>query len=448
MKGQTAIKVKQFISQLLCFARGFVAPLVDPIKQFSVKIFSSLKAGLIKRVVSLALMLGVIVSVSLLGTTVTYAIDLNVDGHSIGRVQSRAVLEDALKSIGEQLVRTNIDCAPNITVEFAVGSPSGLNSSDSVCDALIAADNTYIYACGIFVDGNIVSYADDEQGAEQFLNDLLAKYDGNNTVVEFVGTVETKYGLYLESTVSKLPHLSEMADETDSYTYFTYILQSGDTMASVAKRFGVSAELLETVNLETDFSAGNTVNVIAKLPKICVRSTTVETKTSQSGYRVTEKSVKTIAVNGVEVSSEVLSSTSTLNLPKKRIKYVGSKGYCWPVDPDRENYVSSLMGDDRSHKGWDIAAKTGVAILAVKSGRVVGVNNAGSGYGLNVTIDHGNGITTLYAHCNAIYVSVGDKVEQGSVIATVGSTGRSTGPHLHFQIFRYGHNIDPSVYLR
>lgn len=101
------------------------------------------------------------------------------------------------------------------------------------------------------------------------------------------------------------------------------------------------------------------------------------------------------------------------------------------------------------HKGMDIANRTGTPILAADSGKVVvagWVDN--SGYGNRVIIDHGNGYVTLYAHMSIVSVQVGQTVRRGDVIGQVGNTGRSTGPHCHFEIRRGGVNEDPLSYLR
>jgi len=96
----------------------------------------------------------------------------------------------------------------------------------------------------------------------------------------------------------------------------------------------------------------------------------------------------------------------------------------------------------RFHTGIDIACSYGTPIRAAASGTVV-FSGWRKAYGLTVIIDHGNGIATLYAHCSQVYVSEGDRVNAGQVIAAVGSTGLSTGPHLHFEVRRYGTPINP-----
>ncbi|MGJ5630495.1 murein hydrolase activator EnvC family protein [Nostoc sp. CALU 1950] len=105
-----------------------------------------------------------------------------------------------------------------------------------------------------------------------------------------------------------------------------------------------------------------------------------------------------------------------------------------------------VLGYRRFHAGLDFAASYGSTIRAADSGTVIFAGWYG-GYGRAVIIDHGNGITTLYGHSSELYVADGQAVERGQAIAAVGSTGLSTGPHLHFEVRRNGTPVDPTNYL-
>jgi len=106
-----------------------------------------------------------------------------------------------------------------------------------------------------------------------------------------------------------------------------------------------------------------------------------------------------------------------------------------------------ILGTTRLHAGMDFASPSGTPIKAAASGTVV---TAGSmrGYGNTVIIDHGGGYSTLYGHCSRLMVRSGQRVNQGQVIAAVGSTGLSTGPHLHFEIRVNGRPVNPASYVR
>jgi murein DD-endopeptidase MepM/ murein hydrolase activator NlpD len=109
--------------------------------------------------------------------------------------------------------------------------------------------------------------------------------------------------------------------------------------------------------------------------------------------------------------------------------------------------IDPIHGHDSHHKGLDIAAKEGTAIKAMRSGTVTFAGTRG-GYGKLVVVDHGNGLESRYAHCSAVNVRVGQNVDAGAPIAAVGSTGRSTGPHLHLEVRKDGHAVDPMKYLK
>lgn len=125
------------------------------------------------------------------------------------------------------------------------------------------------------------------------------------------------------------------------------------------------------------------------------------------------------------------------------------------ADPVAESYVSSSFGKRRDpllgiqafHSGMDFAARTGSKVRAAAKGRVIAAEYSG-GYGNMVEIDHGNGLATRYGHLSAILVEPGTEVAPGDIIGKVGSTGRSTGPHLHYEVRKHGSPVNPAPYLR
>jgi len=131
--------------------------------------------------------------------------------------------------------------------------------------------------------------------------------------------------------------------------------------------------------------------------------------------------------------------------PEENDDYSGTGSFIWPCPG--YTYLSSYWGDGRNHKGIDIAGYNiyGAPIVAADSGVVTWAvaSGWGQGYGLSVFIDHQNGYTTRYAHMSNMIVSYGQYVTQGEIIGYVGSTGDSTGPHLHYEIRLDGVPMDP-----
>ena len=111
-----------------------------------------------------------------------------------------------------------------------------------------------------------------------------------------------------------------------------------------------------------------------------------------------------------------------------------------------QSRLEPLLNLFRPHEGVDISAPLGTSIRAPADGRVTFVGHK-IGYGLVVELDHGGGVSTLYAHCEKLLVHVGDYVAKGATIAKVGSTGLSTAPHVHFEVLVNGRHVDPLRYL-
>lgn len=198
-----------------------------------------------------------------------------------------------------------------------------------------------------------------------------------------------------------------------------------------------------------------------------------ETKVYQEGNDgLNEVTVAVHKINGIEVSRELISS-KTLKKPKIKVIAYGTKerpeteensetdenGKGASVQPSQGGKfmhplngggsVSSPYGyrGGGFHGAIDIAAPAGTPIYAASAGTVIhsGYNNGG--YGKLVVLDHGNGYQTYYAHCSSLYVQVGQSVSKGQNIAGVGSTGNSTGNHVHFEIRREGSPINPTGYI-
>ncbi|MBQ3408876.1 MAG: peptidoglycan DD-metalloendopeptidase family protein [Clostridia bacterium] len=167
-----------------------------------------------------------------------------------------------------------------------------------------------------------------------------------------------------------------------------------------------------------------------------------------------EAAKKAAAAKTTNSSSNSSSGSSSSSSSSSTSSVSSSGKFLWPVPSS--SYVSSnwgyrihpIYGTKKLHAGMDIAASTGANIVAAESGTVIlsswGYNG---GYGNYIIISHGNGYTTRYAHCSNLYVKVGDTVSRGQVIAAVGSTGASTGPHCHFEVRINGESKNPVNYL-
>ncbi|NJM68832.1 MAG: peptidoglycan DD-metalloendopeptidase family protein [Scytonema sp. RU_4_4] len=148
--------------------------------------------------------------------------------------------------------------------------------------------------------------------------------------------------------------------------------------------------------------------------------------------------------------AEASQKTQTKTFSSNSIILRGTRAFGYPINASTSSSfgwrMHPIVGERRFHTGLDFAANYGSIIRAAETGTVIFAGWYG-GYGKAVIINHGNGMTTLYGHTSELYISEGQKVKRGQRIAAVGSTGLSTGPHLHFEVRRHGTPVDPMNYL-
>ena len=163
-----------------------------------------------------------------------------------------------------------------------------------------------------------------------------------------------------------------------------------------------------------------------------------------SQIKLTEKEISELESRGQEINNEIVSSSGGGS-------YNGSK-MAWPVIgyttlSSKFGYrIHPISGEKKLHTGIDIPAPAGTPVVAANSGTVI-ISRYDNSYGNMVAIDHGGGIVSFYAHNIERLVKVGDKVSKGQKISTVGTTGYSTGNHLHFEVKKNGTFVDPMNYL-
>ncbi|MEI6222732.1 MAG: M23 family metallopeptidase [bacterium] len=260
-------------------------------------------------------------------------------------------------------------------------------------------------------------------------------------------------------------------------TQRTYKVQAGDTFASIAQQVGsTEGDLRKANNLGTDVVAmegivltvpvakglwydvkqGDTVDVIAQKfnidpDSIIKNNDVVDPQGLAEGRKLvlpgvfpTPTSVP-LAAAPTSKPTQAPANSSSKSVPKKSASSApetrvtadpppgGSASFGWPVNPGS---VYQSQGFHGGHPGWDLASygSKNVPVFAAAAGRVVHASWSTAGYGNEVLIDHQNGYTTLYGHFYKIYVSNGDWVKRGQVLGLMGTTGHSTGVHLHFEI--------------
>ncbi len=182
-------------------------------------------------------------------------------------------------------------------------------------------------------------------------------------------------------------------------------------------------------------------------------------KSLESDKEETEEHIHNISEEQEQLSDELLqfqkeyaaqnNSSGSSSSGSTVVPEGGSGRYIWPA-PECP-IITSYWGDGRNHKGWDFACNGsayGKPIVAAADGVIITANKTdewGSGWGYYILVDHGDGYSTLSAHCSYITVNVGQQVKQGEVIGYVGNTGNSFGAHLHFECWRNGVKYDPAI---
>lgn len=173
-----------------------------------------------------------------------------------------------------------------------------------------------------------------------------------------------------------------------------------------------------------------------------------------------EARIKEYEASIAEQNATIASLEAAVETEQKRLEALGKNSnvkydggvFAWPapsytrISSEYGNRIHPTLGVERFHNGLDMAAPSGSPVLAAYDGTVVAADYNAS-MGNYIMINHGDGLYTVYMHCSALYVSSGATVSKGSTIAAVGSTGRSTGPHLHFSVRLNGNYVNPRNYL-
>ncbi len=235
-----------------------------------------------------------------------------------------------------------------------------------------------------------------------------------------------------------------------------YVVRPGDTISEIAASFGLHAGTILSLHpVDVRRLLPGTVLTIPNRDGLFVG---VQPNDTLSGIAKRYGSTVQEILDANDLSTTVLHVGEALFVPGARMDedaYLLAIGelFQWPLVNYRftDGYgmrTHPISGDWLMHTGIDIANVIGTPVLAARAGRVVHVESQVGNYGKLIIIDHGDGYTTLYAHLNSFSVSRGDWVSTGDRIGTLGNTGRSTGPHLHFEIRRNGVHEDPLGHLQ
>ncbi len=367
-----------------------------------------------------------VISVTVGGLRISY--DVIYNGEKVAQIKDLSVYRAAV-----DMAKSNIvggvsfeETAPKF--KLAITLNGGKDTAEALSSHIIKNSSDAISGYSISLPGKGKLYVADKSYAQSVIAKYCSKYN-----------IE---GMECVSTLAKAPVFESVyIDESviaDEETILAYVNgQAVKTSANVSVQYEVDYETLTTRT--TKKSKGYQAVTVAGVKGL------------------NEKVERVTFIDGILVDTEIISDT-VIKLPVTEEVIIGTgkgttasvihnastKGYVWPMEI--KGVVTSYWGDGRNHKGLDIAAPAGTEIHAVFDG-VVTFAGWCNDYGYNVIIDHGNGVQTRYAHSRKLHVKVGDTVTQGQFIAEVGTTGQSTGNHVHFEVIINGTRVNPAPYL-
>lgn len=272
---------------------------------------------------------------------------------------------------------------------------------------------------------------------------------------------ESVLGVSLDSTGIATQESEKSWNQVSEYT-----VKDGDTLSSIAEKFGVSIDSVKWANPNISWQKVKPGVVVSVPP---VTGVVYKVKPGDTIYSIAKK-LQTDPQGIVDFPLNTFSDDETFSIVAGQTLIVPDGVMPDETAPTMPTLASILTPDAGAvsatgkfvwpafgritqpfryyHTGVDIANHDGGSILAADSGTVIVSGWSNSGYGNHIIIDHGNGYKTLYAHLSVIGATVGTHVTRGTVIGQMGSTGRSTGTHLHFEIRTASGNVDPLGYLK
>lgn len=435
------------------------------------------------------------------GSNLSTVYHVYIKGENVGTVSEKAVVE---KVINEKVERAenyysnySFTSANEITyIPEQVFQP--VYNNEIVVEKVNEQLSVVAEAVAVKVDGKSAVYVNSQQEAEEVVHQLKLRYVSEQMLNE-LGTNKDEIVPEIGETIILDVHLSGKVSYLEEKTYprnilsvekaveylqkgtlepKKHIIAEGDILGRIANTYGLSlSEILKlnpSITEDTVLAIGDELVVMAYKPLVTViveektnRKEELDFKTEvikdenmykgdskvkQEGKKG-EKNVifKSIKENGEVIRTEVLNET-VISEPVNKVilkgtKVIPSRGtgdLAWPAVG---GYISSSMGYrwGRMHKGIDIAGPSNRTIKAADNGTIEFAGWDGA-YGNKVVINHNNGMKTIYGHLASISVKRGQTVERGKKIGVMGSTGRSTGTHLHFEVYKNGKLKNPKDY--
>ena len=287
----------------------------------------------------------------------------------------------------------------------------------------------------VYLNGEHIGYSEDKSKLQKKINDYMENGEGENVAfVQIDELPEYELCLLKKGIVTNDDEIFDLIKENGTTYYNYYAIIEDDEEKIYVSSFEEAEEIIDTLK---DKKSTNSDELTIREKYETEKPEFISSEKAIADLYV-EPKVTTVAKRTTSsryVNTSVNISSSKVNLGISLIK---------PISGTITSRYGGRWGS--VHTGLDIATSSGTSIKAAAGGTVSYAGWKGS-YGNLVVISHGNGIQTYYAHCSSLLVSAGQSVSQGQVIARVGSTGNSTGPHLHFEIRKNGTTLNPQNYV-
>lgn len=297
----------------------------------------------------------------------------------------------------------------------------------------------YKISYSVTINGEMVGYTDNKSKLQTEINDYIENGESENTAfVQVESLPEYKVCLLKRDVQASDEDIFNTIKSAGTTYYRYYSINENDEEKLYVANFTEAEDIINQLKEKNSKNMDN-ITISEKYETQMQDFTTVEDAVSNlyvQKPQVTVAKTKTTSVGSVNTATTIAGGKVSLGISLAR-----------PVS----GIISSRFGARSSirssaHTGLDIATSTGTPVLAAASGTVTFSGRKGS-YGNLLVITHSNGVQTYYGHCSKLYVSAGTTVTQGQTVAAVGSTGNSTGPHLHFEVRVNGVAYNPQNYL-
>ena len=397
-----------------------------------------------------------LVAVVLIFISSLTAYEYSYYGRTLGITRTKQEVYQTIDALGDKLseaagANINIDVERDIEFSKVFGFNLDVDNAEDILNTLTYMKDIQVRAYAINIDGNQTVIVESEDVANRIVNRIKSDFAGEKEGVVYSQIVYDQVMTIEEVGVL----LGDIWNPMDALRY----IETGSAR-ELAK--GEEAHPLVTLrSLETA-----TYQQQVKFGARYIENSEIydgETELISAGvYGINEVVAEVSRINGVE-QKRVVKSTTRIKNPVDAVYYMGTKPipekkgtgtFLWPAKNMKMSYLTSrfgsrntgIVGASTYHEGLDIGVPTGTKIYACDGGQVTFAGWQ-SGYGYVVIIDHGGLYETRYGHCSKILVKVGDDIYQGQNIALCGSTGISSGPHIHLEIRYNGKAQDPINYL-